>query len=107
VRNQQKAEALSAVALRALTGRTQLHFEGGRLYDQQGRIPIHAPHLQLQPGVDTLPSYRGVADAVALRLQLSDAHLHAELLPQEPVERMVFEWLEQLRVESLAPEALP
>lgn len=107
VRMQQKAESLSAVALRALTGRRQLHFEGGRLYDHQGRIPIHAPHLQLQPGVDTLQSYRGVVDAVALRLQLSDPQLHANLLPQEPVERMVFEWLEQLRVESLVPADLP
>lgn len=107
VRNQQKAEALSAVALRALTGRAQLHFEGGRLYDGQKRIPVHAPHLQLQPGIDTLQSYRGVADAVALRLRFSDAALHAELLPEEPVERLVFEWLEQLRVESLAPVSLP
>ncbi|MCC2596444.1 cobalt chelatase [Pusillimonas sp. MFBS29] len=107
VRVQHKSEALSAVALRALTGCTQLHFEGGHLYGPQGRIPVHAPHLQLQPGVDTLQSYRGVADAVALRLQLSDAGLHADLMPQEPVERMVFEWLEQLRVESLAPETLP
>ena len=107
VRKQQKLEALSAVALRALTGRSQLHFEGGRLYEGAERVPVHAPHLQWQPDVDGLQSYRGIADAVALRLQLSDARLHAELQPEDDVARLVFELLEQLRVESLAPASLP
>lgn len=106
-RYQQKAEELSAVVLRALTGNTQLHFEGGRLYNNNQRVPAHAPHLQLKAGVDSLASYRGVADSQALRLLLSDPIEHAKRVPDQPIERLIFEWLEQLRVESLAPESLP
>ncbi len=106
-RYQQKAEELSAVALRALTGNRQLHFEGGRLYDDTQRIPAYAPHLHLQPGIDSLASYRGVADGLALRLLFSDAAQHERLMPDQPVQRLIFEWLEQLRAESLAPDSLP
>jgi cobaltochelatase CobT len=106
-RYQQRAEELSAVVLRALTGNTKLHFQGGRLYDDQRPTPAYAPHLQLQPELDDLASYRGVADSLALRAQLSNADLHASLIPEQAVERLIFEWLEQLRVESLAPEGLP
>src|SRR5690606_9474374 len=66
------------------------------------------PHLQLQAGIDALSSYRGITDGLALRLRYSDASLHQRLMPGEGgVERLVFEWLEQLRVESLAPSDMP
>ncbi|NYT63077.1 cobalt chelatase [Alcaligenaceae bacterium] len=107
IRYQYRAEELSAVVLRALTGNMQLHFEGGRLYDNKQRVPAYAPHLQLRPGIDSLASYRGVADSQALRLLLSDAAEHEKWIPDQPVERLIFEWLEQLRVESLAPESWP
>lgn len=106
-RFQQRAEELSAVTLRALTGKTQLHFEGGRLFDGHRRVANHAPHLQLTPGIDSLASYRGVADALALRMAFSDEALHESLLPEGNVERLIFEWLEQLRTESLVPDSLP
>jgi cobaltochelatase CobT len=41
-----------------------------------------------------------------LRLTVSDAALHESLRPEEPVERMLFEMLEQFRVEALAPEVM-
>jgi hypothetical protein len=49
---------------------------------------------------------RGVADGLALRLTASDAALHESLRPEEPVERMLFEMLEQFRAEAMAPEAM-
>lgn len=107
VRHQHESEELAGAALRAVAANARLHFEGGRLYDGTERVPVHAPHLLLQPGVDSLASYRGVADAVALRLTLSDASLHERLAPRQEIPRLLFEWLEQLRVESLAPHALP
>ena len=106
-RYQQQVEELCAAALRALTGKAQAHFEGGRLYDAQRPVQAYAPHLRLNPDIDTLSSYRGVADGLALRLQFSDALLHETLVPAEPVARLIFEWLEQLRVESLVPEEWP
>jgi cobaltochelatase CobT len=103
----QQSEELAAAAMRALTGRPALHFEGGRLYDGDLQLPDRAPHLLLQPGQDALAAYRGVTDGLALRLRHSDPALHQRLMPGEPVERLIFEWLEQLRVESLAPAGMP
>lgn len=104
---QQRLEELCAAVLRSLTGRGGLHFEGSRLHD--GPLPVQrrAPHLRFTAQAPGLDEYRGVADAMALRLKYSDAGLHAGLSPAEPVPRLIFEWLEQLRVESLAPEELP
>ncbi len=104
----QQSEALSVAAMRALTGKADLHFEGGRLFDGDHALPDHAPHLQLQAGIEALSSYRGIADSLALRLRYSDAALHQLRMPAEgAVERLIFEWLEQLRVESLAPAGMP
>ncbi|MCT7654016.1 hypothetical protein MBH78_02935 [Oceanimonas sp. NS1] len=49
----------------------------------------------------------GVADAIALRLRHHDGYLHRHWLPAPPVARLVFELLEQLRVESLVPAHQP
>ncbi|TCT01031.1 cobaltochelatase CobT [Paralcaligenes ureilyticus] len=106
-RHQQQLEELCVAMLRAATGLAQWHFEGGRLYDGQRPVPAYAPHLRINPGVDALPAYRALADSLALRLRFSDPVLHQGLVPADPIERWIFEWLEQLRVESLAPEDLP
>lgn len=104
----QHTEELSAAAMRALTGRAGLHFEGGRLFDGEQALPDHAPHLQLQSGVEPLAAYRGIVDGLALRLRYSDPALHESLIPPEgAVRRLVFEWLEQLRAESICPAELP
>ncbi len=44
---------------------------------------------------------------MALRLLHTDAELHRGLCPQEPIERTLFEWFEQIRVESLVPPDMP
>lgn len=44
---------------------------------------------------------------MALRLALSDAVLHKHLCPVDAVARMVFELLEQIRVEAMAPVDMP
>lgn len=106
-RQRQRIDDLCAAVLRAATGRAQLHFEAGRLYDDARPVPVRAPHLRVEPREDGLAARRGVADAVALRLRCSDPALHAGLMPADPVARLVFEWLEQLRVESLVPDELP
>lgn len=105
-RRQQRVEELCAGAIRALSGQTDLHFRGRRLHRGRQRLPLFAPHLHPAIESDNFGSFRGAADGLALRLSLSDAVLHASLCPADPVERLVFELLEQMRVESLAPEAL-
>jgi cobaltochelatase CobT len=106
-RRQQKVEELCAATLRALTGQPALHYRGRRLYAGERLVPQHAPHLRVDPGEDGFADCRAAADGAALRLLHSDAGLHASLCPADPVERLVFELLEQLRVETLAPADMP
>lgn len=102
------AEELGAGAMRALAGEPDLHFRGRRLHRGHRPLPLFGPHLAptLEQG-DDAGSFRGAADGMALRLRHSDAALHRALCPQPPVERFLFELLEQLRCESLADAAMP
>ncbi|MCC4118438.1 cobalt chelatase [Aromatoleum toluclasticum] len=106
-RRQQRVEELCAATLRALTGRPALHYRGRRLYAGESSVPVHAPHLRIDAGTDAFADCRAAADGIALRLLHSDPALHARLTPADPVERLVFELLEQLRVETLAPATMP
>lgn len=106
-RHQQRIDDLCAATLRALTDQAGLHFRGRRLYRGDKCLPPFAPHLSPLPEVDDFASFRGTADAMALRLRLADPALHKSLQPTEPLPRMLFEMLEQFRVESLAPSDMP
>jgi cobaltochelatase CobT len=106
-RLQERIEELCAASIRALTGERDLRFRGRRLHRGSQRLPLFAPHLHPSLERDDFASFRGAADGLSLRLLLSDAALHASLAPADPVERLLFDWLEQFRVESLAPESLP
>ncbi|MGB7525321.1 MAG: cobalt chelatase [Castellaniella sp.] len=101
-------EARTAATVRALSRQPRVHFEAGRPWNGDTPLPNGAPHLQTQPGLDDPPAYRALADALALRLLRSDARLHRDRSPaQDPVAALIFEWLEQWRVEALAPERWP
>ena len=106
-RQQQRIDDLCAASIRALCGQPGLHFRGRRLYRHHRALPPFSPHLNPQPGTDDFASFRGAADAMALRLRFADAALHRTLGPTEPLPRMLFEMLEQFRVESLAPSDMP
>ncbi len=103
-REQQETDELCAGAIRALSGVAAIRYRGRRLHDGHRPLPIHAAHLQPDAALQDLPSLRGAADSVALRLLHTDTALHKSLCPLDPVARLVFELLEQLRVETLAPE---
>lgn len=106
-RHQQRVEELCAASIRALSGQADLHFRGRRLHRGRRALPPFAPHLH--PALETadFPAFRGAADAMALRLCLSDGALHQRLCPADPVARLVFDWMEQFRTESLVPDVLP
>ncbi|SFU04101.1 cobaltochelatase CobT-related protein [Halomonas saccharevitans] len=106
-RRQQRIEELCAASLRALTGRADLHYRGRRLYQGESRLPTHAPHLRIDPEQDDFADCRAAADGMALRLIHSDPALHRARCPADPVERLVFELLEQLRVETRVPADMP
>jgi cobaltochelatase CobT len=106
-RHQQRIDDLCAASIRALSGQAGLHFRGRRLYRDDKALPPFAPHLSPKPEVDDFTSFRGAADAMALRFRCADAELHRRLRPADPMERMLFEMLEQFRVEALAPVDMP
>jgi cobaltochelatase CobT len=106
-RHQQQVEELCAAAIRALTGDVDLHYRARRLHRGERALPIHAPHLRVAPETHDFAAYRAVSDAVALRLTHSDAALHASLAPADPIERLIFELLEQIRVEAMVPATMP
>lgn len=91
--------------LRAMTGDDSLQWSGQTLYRGTHPLPQLAAHHSDVPLLQT--DQRGLLDSMGLRLHLSDEAWHQQNLPKDPVERMVFELLEQLRVESLVPEAWP
>lgn len=108
---QQKMEEACAATLRALTGDGELHFRGHLLHRGERPLRTWAPHLRVEveaeAGAESFPALRAHADGMALRLLHSDAELHRGNRPSDPVERLVFELLEQLRVETLVPDSLP
>lgn len=106
-RHQEQVEELCAASVRAMTGETDLHFRGQRLHRRRRPLPLYAPHLHPALDAADFVSFRGAADGLALRLSLSDAALHQRLCPRDPVERLVFELLEQYRVEAMVPDDLP
>jgi len=106
-RAQQRIEELCATALRALSGEPDLHFRSRRVHRGRSALPLFAPHLHPKLGEDDFDSHRGAADGYALRLRGSDQALHRSLCPTAPVARLLFDMLEQFRVESNVDDALP
>ena len=106
-RHRQHIEELCAASIRALSGERDLHFRGGRLHRGRHALPLYAPHLHPSWDTDDFTAFRGAADGLALRLAHSNAALHQRLAPDNAVERVVFELLEQIRCEALAPAAMP
>lgn len=98
-------EELGGAALRALSGDPHLQWSAQTLFRDTAHIPLSAVHQQDVP--PTQVDQRALIDGVALRLLHSDAALHEASQPQEEVARLVFEMLEQFRVESLCPTQWP
>ncbi|WP_319783509.1 cobaltochelatase CobT-related protein [Oceanisphaera sp. IT1-181] len=105
-RRQQRVEELCAASIRALSGHPDLHFRGKMLYQGERSLPMHAPHHRIDTAVASFADCRAAADGMALRLMYSDTKLHRTHCPPKPVARLVFELLEQLRVEALVPAQL-
>ena len=106
-KHHEKMEALSGASARAVSGQPQLQFRSRKLYNGSQKLPINAAHLQADPDKDGFSGERAISDAMALRYQHHDAAIHNKYCPSDAVERLVFELLEQVRVESLAPERFP
>lgn len=105
-RHQLQLEELASASIRALAADHQLAFRRGVLCRGDTPLPAHAPHLRITPEQRDLQTLRGLADAQALRIRYSDDALFARQCPEDPVERLLFEMLEQFRAEALVPTTL-
>ncbi len=92
--------------MRAVAGVPGAEFRRALLFAGDQGVSLLAPCLALDVATDSITRCRGVADAMALRLAHSDLRLHAARMPEGTAAAIVFDTLEQLRVESLAPEIL-
>ena len=107
-RHQQALEELSAASIRAVSGRRELHLRAGRLHDGRRLLPRWAAHLHsARDGSANQAQLRGAADGLAMRLLRSDTALHRRLSPKDSVQRLLFDLLEQFRVEALPPAGMP
>jgi cobaltochelatase CobT len=105
--HQQQVEELCAATIRALSGEHDLHFRGRKLHRAGKALPLFGPHLQPSLEHDDFGSFRGAADGIGLRLLHSNSALHRRLCPAPPVQRLLFEALEQFRVEALVLDTMP
>ena len=104
---QQKLEFWYSASIRALAAEPSALFRGHQLYVKGEPRQLQSPYLQLSLDSHEAQKMRGLADGIALRIRHSDHRLHQQLMPTQAIEQLVFELLEQLRVESLAPAELP
>jgi cobaltochelatase CobT len=104
-RHVQKVHELCAASIRAFSGDASLLFRGPRLHNGAGVLPLYAPHLHPSFERDDFLSFRGAADAYSLRLTQSDEAVHRSLAPLDSVQRLIFDLLEQYRVEAVVPES--
>lgn len=68
---------------------------------------VRLPEISRRPTAQEIAVTRGLGDAMALRLGCHDADLHATLAPQGSEARVIFDAVEQARVESLGSVRMP
>lgn len=100
-----RLERHGAAALRAVSGRPTAELRGSRLEVDARPVAMASPYMSPVETM-TLPRSRGIADALGALLRYSDLDLHRSSSPSEPLARVVFDVLEQLRCEALLDPVL-
>lgn len=109
---QKKILDLSVSVARAISGNLTLNYRGERLYrgDQPYYfLSAHTNDLTFVSRHELTKSkmaMQGKIDSSALRLLVSDAELHYSQRPNGEVERLLFDFCEQVRIESQVPHYL-
>ena len=92
--------------IRSLSGDAHIQIRDWQLFHKNLPLNALAPHLNLNHLQTSWADPRGILDGIALRLRYSDQDLHLALSPNGLIESLVFEVLEQIRVESICPAGL-
>lgn len=102
----QALDRLTAAALRALAGNARLDYHDLRIRHGGRAVGRAIPHLA-HDRQDGLLARRATADAWALRERETRTPVHLRFAPPAPLARMLYDWFETFRVESLAPPFWP
>lgn len=106
----EKLRTVTVAALRALSGRRKVEIafgpgangSAGAAGNPAGTAePVAMPPVPRDPAANGLASFRGAADAAALRLALHDPRVPAARAPVDPDARLIFDALEEARIEGL------
>jgi cobaltochelatase CobT len=92
--------------IRALSGDGSAQIRDWHLYRKNEPFEALAPHLHLNQIHAAWTNSRGILDGIGLLLRYSDRVLHTSHMPQGMVESLIYEVLEQIRVESICPDNL-
>jgi len=99
------AEKATIAAARAIAHDASLRFRGNLVFQGRRIAPVRAPHVQASlVDIDVL---RSTTDAIALRVLHSDSAIYLQHRPEGAYARVIYEVLEQCRVEALASPAMP
>ncbi|MBB4684063.1 cobaltochelatase CobT-related protein [Amycolatopsis jiangsuensis] len=101
-----RSDVLRASTVRALGRDSSVCFRAGLPYRGSARMRMLAPHLHATTDEDAA-CRRGAADALALHLRATDVAVHQRYRPVGAVGCLVYDQLEQFRVESSPPRSLP
>jgi len=88
-------------ATKAISGERELEVSFGGDIAGIVREQVMLPSLPKAADTAQIAKARGEADGLALRIALHDAEVHAKNMPGNPTARMIYEAMEQARVEAL------
>jgi cobaltochelatase CobT len=99
-------QATQATA-RALAGREDVEVVfGGHLAELEDKT-IHLPALPRQMDPALMPTMRGLADGMALKLHYHDPALHQKLMPADGGARAIYAAMEEARIEAVGTAHYP
>jgi cobaltochelatase CobT len=93
--------------VRSISGDAQVNLRDWLFYHDDDIIGQLPPHLNPVHFSEPWANHRGMLDGLGLRLALSNRSLHQAKQPNDLVGSLVFEVLEQIRVESICPATPP
>ena len=92
--------------IRSLSGESTADIRDWHLFHKAQPYAALSPHLNLSNLKEEWNDQRGLLDGIALRLKFSNKDLYESHIPDAEIGSLIFEVLEQIRVESICPDDL-
>ncbi|MFZ9070728.1 MAG: cobaltochelatase CobT-related protein [Burkholderiaceae bacterium] len=104
-----QTDEIGGGVIRSLARKADLHLSGDCLFDGQFEVATPVVHHQALAETDTAKQlrYRALLDGYGLRARCSDLDCHIRYRPESETGAMVYELIEQIRVEHLVPSEWP